>query len=211
MKKSYSRLNILQERFSSYGEAKGFFKYMLNQRKVITVTVPYYEYLRGIVFCDDLKENFIDEVPFQFDLTLLIFLLYDDFLAQIKRGSAKNEQISNYLLAGKKKYFQQRTVEKKIIKPLNQYLLTFETIEEEEEAELSSEEEKKAYLDIRIKETEVLRGEILLNDLEPFMMGTNITIEELITIVYLDFIENIKQQGNSVKVQKSILAHLKRF
>lgn len=210
MKKSYSRLNILQERFSAFGEAKGFFKHMMSQRRILTVTVPYYEYLRGIVFCDDLRDNYGEEVPFQFDLSLLMFLLYDDFLAQIKRGSAKNDQIAAYLQAGKKKYFQQRLTEKRIMKPLTRHVFAFETVEEEEEPEVIS-ETKRAYLDIRMKETEVLRGEVLLNDLEAFMKGVDISIEEMITIIYLDFIENIKQQGNSAKVQKSILAHLKRF
>jgi len=211
LKKSYSRLNILQERFSAFGEARGFFKHMISQRRVLTVTVPYYEYLRGIVFCDDLRDNYGEEVPFQFDLTLLIFLLYDDFLTQIKRGSAKNDQIAAYLQAGKKKYFQQRITEKRIMKPLTRHVFAFETVEEEGEPEVISESPKKAYLDIRMKETEVLRGEVLLNDLEPYMEGIDISIEEMITVIYLDFIENIKQQGNSAKVQKSILSHLKRF
>lgn len=147
---------------------------MISQKRILTVAVPYYEYLRGIVFCDDLRDNFGDEVPFQFDLTLLLFLLYDDFLDQIKKGSAKNEQIANYLLAGKKKYFQQRTVEKRIMKPLTPYVFTFETVEEEKEPELISGAQKKAYLDIRVKETEVLRGEILVNDLEPYRGTANI-------------------------------------
>jgi hypothetical protein len=78
-----SHLNILQERFSSFGEAKGLFRHLLSQRRILTVEVPYYEYLRGIVYCNDLRDNFDDQVPFQFDLTLLIFFLHDDFLAQI--------------------------------------------------------------------------------------------------------------------------------
>jgi hypothetical protein len=62
-----------------------------------------------------------------------------------------------------------------------------------------------------MKETEVLRGEILLNDLDPYLEGIELSIEDVISIVYLDFIESIKKEGNSIKVQKSILAHLRRF
>jgi hypothetical protein len=46
--------------------------------------------------------------------------------------------------------------------------------------------------------------EILLNDLEPFMQGIDISINEMIAIVYLDFIENIKQQENFVKAQMTL-------
>lgn len=211
MKKSYSSHNVLQERLSGLSEARGFFKHIFSQRRILTVTMPYIDYLRGIVFCDDLRDNFGEEVPFQFDISLLVYMLYDDMLTQIKKGGAKNEQIASYLVAGKQKYFPTKVQEKRVLKPLTQHVFRFETVEEEMVVSNTSQDDKKAYLGIRMKETEVLRGEILLNDLEPFLDGIELSIEDVIAIVYLDFIENIKKEGNSTKVQKSILAHLKRF
>lgn len=211
MKKSYSSHNVLQERLSGLSEARGFFKHIFSQRRILTVTMPYIDYLRGVVFCDDLRDNFGDEVPFQFDMSLLVYLLFNDMLTQIKKGGAKNDQIATYLVAGKHKHFPTQVQEKRVLKPLTQHVFQFETVEEEVVIAKPSQEDKKAYLDIRMKETEVLRGEILLSDLEPFLHGIELSIEEVIAIVYLDFIENIKKEGNSTKVQKSILAHLKRF
>ncbi len=91
---------------------------------------------------------------------------------------------------------------------VNERLFTFETVEEEVEEEVK---EKTAYLEMRIRESEILRGEVLLHDVEPFMEGTNVAIEQLISLVYLNFIEGIKAEGNSPSIQKSIIAHLKQI
>ena len=87
-------------------------------------------------------------------------------------------------------------------------MFEFETIIEEEE--VKPQENQTACIVLRIRETELLRGEILLHDL---FSNTDfeISVEELISIVYLDFIEQIKNEGNSLKVQKSILTHIKSF
>jgi hypothetical protein len=73
-----------------------------------------------------------DEVPIIFDISKLIWLMYDDFLNQIKRGAAAPDQIAMYLLAGMKKQFQVSKVEKRIMKPITNYLFKFETVEEDE-------------------------------------------------------------------------------
>lgn len=208
MKKSYSSWNLLHESLSGLADTRGLFKYLFTNRKYITVKIPYYDYLRGKVFIQDLRDNFENEVPPQFDFSVLLYLLYDDFLTQIKRG-AKNPQIADYLMAGSKKHFQKQIKQKRVMKPLTKNIFEFETIEEEEY--LEPEEDKTAYLELRMKESEILRGEVLIHDLEPFMKGIELSIEDVIAIVYLDFIENIKKEGNSTKVQKSILGHLKRF
>ena len=48
---------------------------------------------------------------------------------------------------------------------------------------------------MRIRESEILRGEVLLHDVEPFMEGINVAIEQLISLVYLNFMEGIKAEG----------------
>ncbi|QCJ45514.1 hypothetical protein FAY30_26615 (plasmid) [Bacillus sp. S3] len=209
MKKSYSSWNLLQSKLTGSTEPEGFFKGFFTNRKYITIQIPYFDYLRGKIFVNDLKDNFNEEVPYRFDLSVLIYLLYDDFLNQVKRG-AKPQQISDYLKAGKQKYFQKRVEQKRIMKPLTKHVFEFETIEEEID-DNHDKENKTAYLELRMRESEVLRGEVLIHDLEPFLKGTEVTIEELIAIVYLDFIDNVKSEGNSLKVQKSILTHIKRF
>jgi hypothetical protein len=206
LKKSYSSINILQEKLAGLTESKGFFGYLFSNRKYLTVSLPYYDFLRGKVFLEDIRENFIEESPPQFGLDDLIYLLYNDFLTQIKRG-AKNEQIAQYLLSGLNRHFQVTKREKRIMKPISQSSFEFELIEEED-IEMQQEKGKTAYLSIRMRESEILRAEVLLHDLENYLGGTEVSIEQIIAITYLDFIEKVKSEGNSLKVQKAILNRL---
>lgn len=175
-------------------------------RKYLTITIPYYDYIRTRVFISDLRDNYGDDVPYNFDVAVLIFMLFDDFLNQIKRG-AKHDQIANYLTGGRNRYFQNNTKLERILKPITPHVLEFETVEEETEYD-KSKEEKMAYITLRMREAEVLRAEVLLHDLFN-AEGIEMTVEELIVIVYLDFIQSVKIEGNSLKVQKTILTHLK--
>ncbi|MGA5691386.1 hypothetical protein [Cytobacillus pseudoceanisediminis] len=206
MKKSYSSLNILQKKLTGIADT-GIFGTLLSNRKYITVKIPYYEYIRGKVFIEDLRDNFEEQVPFQFDIAVLLYMLFDDFLSQVKQGGANHDQIANYLISSKKRFFKKTTKEKRVLKPLTQHIFEFNTIEDEEE-ELPAPDERTAYIELRMRESEILRGEVLIHDLEPYLKGISLTIEEMIKIVYLDFIQTIKLEGNSLKVQKSIVKRL---
>lgn len=206
MKKSYSRLNLLQKKLQGFSSPKRFFDYILGNRKYLTIVTGYYDYIRGEVFIDDMFDLY-EEVPRGFDLAVLIHLLYKDFLTQIKKGNI-NKQVAEFLLSGKAQYLGEKKVEKRVMKALTEHVFTFESIEEEV-IEEGAEKEKKAYITIQMKEAEILRGEIFLHDLTPYLKDQHVTIEDLLTILYLDFINQIKEKGNSDKVQKNILSHLK--
>jgi hypothetical protein len=208
LKKSYSGLNLLQKKLSGVsGEYKNFIDFFLTNRKYLTLKIPYYDYLRGIIFLDDMRDNYGKEFPLRLDIASLIFILFDDFLVQIKRG-AKNQDIAAYLLEGIDKYFHTPKKEQRVMKALSKHLLQFETVAVEYESdhdEIQTEKNKHAYLEIRIRETDVLRAEVLIHELHPFLSEATITVEELMTIIYLDFIETIKNDGNSENVQISLI------
>jgi hypothetical protein len=206
LKKSYSGLNLLHKKLSGVsGEYKNFIDFFLTNRKYLTLKLPYYDYLRGIIFLDDMRDNYGNQFPHHLDIATLIFILFEDFLVQIKRG-AKNQDIAAYLLAGFAKYFHTPIKEQRVMKALSKHLLQFETVEyESDDDEIQSEESKHAYLEIRIRETDILRAEVLIHELHPFLSEATITVEELMTIIYLDFIETIKNDGNSEKVQTSLI------
>ncbi|MFD0051512.1 hypothetical protein ACFVHQ_19705 [Actinomycetes bacterium NPDC127524] len=207
MKKSYSSLNLLQQKLKG-AAPKGFFEYIFSSRKYLTLTVNYYDYLRGKVFVEDMLDMY-EDVPSSFDIAVLIHLLYDDFITQIRKG-IDNKQIAGFLIAGKKEHLSNKKEQKRVLKALNQHIFAFETIEEDIVPE-NGDNEKEASITIRMKESEVLRGEVFLHDLSPYLMDEHITIEELITILYLDFINQIKENGNSTSIQKNILFHLKDY
>lgn len=206
MKKSYSNLNLLQQKLTGASSSKGFFEYIFHNRKYLTLVIGYYDYLRGKVFIEDMLDLY-EDVPLGFDLAVLIHLLYRDFITQIKKGT-EFKQVAGFLLSGKADYLGKKRTEKRVMKALTEHVFSYESTEEEI-IETKPEKEKKAHLTIRIKESEILRGEIFLHDLSPYLKEEHITIEDLLTILYSDFINQIKKHGNSEKVQKNILFHLK--
>ena len=206
LKKSYSRLNLLQRKLQGLSPSKGLFDYIFGNRRYLKIIIGYYDYIRGEVFIDDMFDMY-EDVPHGFNLAVLIHLLYKDFLNQIKKGNI-NKQVAGFLMSKKEQYMGEVKVEKRVMKALSDHLFTFETIEKEV-IEEDFEKEKKAHITIQMKETEILRGEIFLHDLSPYLKDQHITIEDLLTILYLDFIAQVKEEGNSVKVQKNILSHLK--
>jgi hypothetical protein len=205
LKKSYSKQNILQKSLAGF-EYKGFFDYLINNKKVITITLPYYDYLRGKVFIDDLKDAYETEVPYHFTIVSLINLLYDDLLSQVKRG-AIHKDIAQFLIRGKEQYFNIQKREKRVLKALTDRVFEFESVIDEEEISPKN-KGKDAYIEIKMRESEILRGEVLLHDLEPYLNGISVQFEELLVIRFLDFINEIKKDGNSVKIQQSIINRL---
>lgn len=187
-------------------EKKGLLDLFLANRKLIEIQLPYYAYIRGKVFLDDLRDNYGEEVPYSLDIAYLIFLLYSDFLTQLKKG-LKHEDVGAYLVQRKEKYFNLAKKERRVMKALTKHLLEFDTLEEDTEI-ITSEKEKTAYIELTMAEGMILRGEVLIHDLQPYLKGFDLSVEQLITIVYMDFISSVRNEGNSLKVQKTILSHL---
>ncbi|MCM3216763.1 hypothetical protein ABER75_11750 [Niallia taxi] len=204
MRKSFSGLDILNGRMT--GAYKGFFQSFFSSKKYISIKLPYYDYLRGQVFIQDLKDNYPEAITSYIDIGHLIELLYKDFLNQIKRG-VKNEDVAIYLKQSMEKYFPVKVIEKRVFKQVNHHLFQYEEMAEMDDEDEEN-EEKFAYIEIRYSEKVILRGEILLYDLTPFLDNTTITVEQLISIIYLDFIKRVQEHGNSVTVQQTILKKL---
>lgn len=207
MKKSYSQFSLLSNKLL-YGtkEKKGFFDYLLPKYRYLQIEVPYYEFLRGEVFVEDMKDLF-EEAPQNLSLYHLIALLYFDFLEQVKKG-AKYDQICPFLISSKKKFLERPMVQKRVLKQVTSNLFSFE--QREVEIEVTS-EEKRAEITLRIKESEIYRGEVFLHDISPYMMGEELTVEGLLVILFMDFLQSIKEKGNSSQVMKAILLNYEDY
>ena len=207
MKKSYSRIGLLKEFLFRDEEKRGFLDYWFSRKRMITIEIPYYDYLRGKIFIEDLRDSYKDHVPITFDISALIYMLYDDFLLQVKRG-ANHKDIAKYLLSCKDQFKKE---EKRVLKQVSSHVFEFEVIDEDEEESYENEsgmQNQTAYLDIILKETELLRAEVLLYDLEQFLNDEAILVEELMKYIYLDFVTKVKVSGNSKQIQKSIVKKL---
>ena len=130
MKKSYRNSPMLQEKVTGKSAPKNLFRALFSSRRYLTIALPYYDYLRGNVFIEDLKDAYGEAVPLMFDISVILLLLYDDFMNQVKRG-AKHHDIAMYLKQGMRQYFSKPKQEKKVMHAVIERLFTFETVEEE--------------------------------------------------------------------------------
>ena len=212
---SYSKLELLKNKIQE--ESKSLWQTLMEPNyRYIEIKIPYFDYLRGNVLIADIKEV-VEDCPANLNLVSLISLLYVQFLMQVKKGvtTVNNRKqgldlltISHKLLNLKESIYGTKLVEKIKIEQFNQLTPNTWGLEEyEEEVERNvSNKEKYAYLTIRMKTEQIYRGEILIHDLSIVNDEFDLTVEEILALLYIDFISKIKSEGNNDKVLKSIVS-----
>lgn len=182
---------------------------------LLSLKMKHVDLLRGIAFIDDIQDTYKEFYPdcVNMDIAELINILFRDFLRQIKNGNHDHQTVADFLLEGNLKYLQPlKRKPKKMESPqrkLNQispYSFVFEDVEEEIEYE--EETDDLVYVDIAFKEKFINRIKILLYDIEPHLKGEHFTVEDVIVIRYLNFIERIRIEGNNPKVMDAIIRNL---
>lgn len=213
MVRSFSKLELLKNKFQE--ETKSLWQILKEpNHRYIEIKLPYYDYLRGNVLISDMK-NVMDDCP-SIDLVKLIYLLYLQFLYQVRKGvtTVNNKKegldlttLSYKLISIKNECIAPKLVEKIRIENFNQITPNTWVIEKHEE-EIEQERKNKpkfAYLTIRMKTEEIYRAEVLLNDLSNINDELDLEVEDLMAMLYIDFIKKIKQEGNDERVMKSIV------
>ncbi|MFS0783345.1 hypothetical protein [Bacillus sp. 1P06AnD] len=198
MTKSFSNLDVLKGKLE--GKRPSLLSiFMGSNKEFIYIDIPYIDYIRGNVFVEDMKENF-DDVPYNFNLSYLIYLLYDEFLTQVKLG-ANHKEVASYLINAYDQYCTVTTQEVRVLKAVSKSSFKFETAAKEQRSQ-----EKQVELQLKMKKSEILRGEIILHDIQEYLGEKKITIEHILIARYLDFINDVKKNGNSLTIQKAILS-----
>lgn len=211
MLKSFSNLNLLQSRQYISPFKKGFSRLLRLDTGILTLTLPYYDYLRGLVFIDDVKRVYEEETPSLFDLAALISLLHDDFIYHTQKGVRDHQQTASFLLHAKRTYLKRTSLQQtRKMKKVHSNTFAFE-LEEEEVPVQQKKKEDNAVIEMALREAKIQRTEILLYDISPYLQDEWITVEELITILYLDFIDKVKREGNTEKLMNSILKGLEFY
>jgi len=168
-----------------------FFNAASPQEEYVTLRIraPRYFFLRATVFIDDILELSRGQVQIQ--LPELISLLYDNFLAKIRAGVDMQEHL--YSLRKTLQYFEPPLELSQ--KSENHWALSNST---------GREKQKKVSLNLAVRKTAAYRGEVFLYDLEYFDGSFTMTVEELVTLLFMEFIEAIRI-GNVERVMKDIL------
>lgn len=185
----YSQANLIDEEISLI-KSNNFIGKMLHKMNktsviLLSIQVPLNSYLRAEIFCEDIQD--LSEMPFsQNDL---MKLLYEDFLyfAKINPDPKKMFKLLSTLEreSGKDAILERQT--DSIFKLIHKY----------QHQELET-------LDLRMRRKYALRGEVLLADLEEHHPNHGYTIERVIELLYMDFIDTFRKGNNAEAVQKII-------
>ncbi|WP_221568930.1 hypothetical protein [Alkalihalobacillus sp. TS-13] len=207
MERSLSNYDYLKQRLAGTMKKKKsmFSLFFETDYRYIEINIPYYDYLRGEVLINDVK-TIADDAP-DIDLGKLIALLYVQFLLQIRKGFPI-KQVGQFLNGKKLEYITPEKQESRTMEVISNGQSTFWDYEEKDQV---TENMKSAYLTVRMKKAEIYRGEILLYDLKNLNDTFEMTIEEMLAILYLDFIHKIKSEGNNEKTMKSIIKSVKWY
>lgn len=151
-----------------------------------TFTIPAADYLRGELFCSDVSEAMEEE----FTQKHLIGILLDDLLFQAKKRSNPYE-LYNALNAMDRQFIQ-----------ISSYS------ENNNMDTLKTNVKKPIKMECKIKRKQALRLEVMLSDIEELEPARVFTVEDVLQIIYCDFIYRYKN-GSLKNVLESIIQRLK--
>lgn len=147
-----------------------------------TISVPVSDFLRGQLFCDDVSEAMEENIT-QKDL---ISILLEDFLFDAKRCSNPYE-LYNELMNKDRQSIQVNTFEDK---PITKHI--------------NKNEKRNKKLICPIKRKEALRLEVMLSDIADLDPTRYFTVEDVLKIIYCDFILKYKTGSLKNVLQKII-------
>jgi len=190
--KSYSKANLLGSSFhSNSGNTGTFIKAvnLLSQKFDVRfrIDIPYSVYLRGETFCDDIQELSGEK----FTNGDLIKILYHDFVMYIiKKPDLKRvyqllmeryDRIYNVQKPRRLEIIPYNTPEKLIIN------------DQRGTSTYDLEDDDYVTLKVYLSKKYALRGEVVLADLAEIYPDHPFTLEKVLEIIYIDFVEKFRR------------------
>lgn len=162
----------------------------------LSVRLPQHEYVRAEIFVGDVMEMAGDDISLRVDE--LIAILFQDFLATVVRG-VNQKQLASKLVQKREKYFRSTNkVEEFVNVSPNHWTLSEHVV---------TKKVKWVVLRMEIARHIAFRGEGFLLDLSLIEPDFHMTLEELISILTMDFISQVRS-GNDAKVVQRIIHNL---
>lgn len=172
-------------------------KFFESKYERLYLEIPKMDLVRGKVFVSDVNDLIRSETNIVLTIEKLIVLIYEDFLRQVQTGM--NLEVLGRTLLNKKneqREMNYKTVKNMIKKNNYSWILEEKRVKKKEKNPLVS-------VPFRILKKFVYRGEVLLYDLSE-VSELDVSLEELISLYYIDFITKVKNGDTSII--KSILS-----
>lgn len=189
--KKFSKSDLLSS-FAINGAGKFVNRFFESKYEVIYISIPELDYKRGNVFILDINDLIRTTSNIRFSIEKLLNLLYLDLLRQVQQGL--DLEAFGYSLMEKKQQQEQRLYKTvKSVKRQNAYSYIFE-----ENIVNTKKENSTITISFKLEKRFLYRGEILLYDLYELFPDLKITVEELISIYYIDFITKVKHGDSNI-------------
>ncbi|MEK5183303.1 hypothetical protein [Paenibacillus sp. FSL P4-0288] len=161
----------------------------------VTIKIPEYDLLRAEVFLEDVMESIDRE--YEVSMIELTALLVKDFL-RVTSTNTKLEELKNNLMSRKSEYLSTKEKVKEWVEvaPGHNALRERERVRRRRYFELQLEIPRKV----------ALRAEIILYDLEQMYAPFQMTLEDLVTILILDFVHQL-QTGKQKEIVKKFVSN----
>lgn len=176
-----NRREVANKKFVS--RLVNFILYPRNPKHTFNFYVPRYLFLRGVSFAEDIAY----EIGDKFDIGDLVAVLYKDFLEYVRKTNNLHN-VYTRLTA--------RDLSPTSIKPYQSEEAYSGVIFEE----LRGFEEVKT----RIEHKDALRGEFLLRDMLDIYQDHTFTLENILEIVYCDFVDDYRKGLIKRPIQKIV-------
>ncbi|MBY3621236.1 MULTISPECIES: hypothetical protein [unclassified Paenibacillus] len=160
----------------------------------VNIKIPEYDLLRAEVFLEDVMESIDRE--YEVSMIELTALLVKDFL-RVTSTNTKLEELKNNLMSRRAEYLSTKEKVKEWVEvaPGHNALRERERVRRRRYFELQLEIPRKV----------ALRAEIILYDLEQMYAPFQMTLEDLITILILDFVHQL-QTGKQKEIVKKFVS-----
>lgn len=175
---------------------RNLFKSNMVGSSLLTIRLPKYEYFRASMFVEDILS--LSEYEVSFSVPDLISILYDDFLHQVVNGT------------------NQRNLAMKLMKKRENYLYPTKKIDStvmitDNHARFIERDIPKKQqwitLELLINKRSALRGEVLLMDITAVEPKFELSLNQLISILIIDFVTELKK-GNNAQTMNTIVNRL---
>jgi hypothetical protein len=202
--KPLSKLNLISDRMQEMTAApKGLFASIFRSgpqklAKVdLTIRIPHYDLLRAEMFTEDIME--LCDYDLQLNVYELVALLFKDFLSQVTNGTDQRALLTK--LMEKHEFYLQPTETRKEYIQVTPNHLQFKDV-------VVPKKTKWVVLKLELTRKAALRGEVFLMDLSQIDPRFQLTLEELIPILIMDFVVQLKA-GNDGNLIQGIIANLR--
>lgn len=203
--RAYSNLSLLNKKLGLTGKKSGIGSILgsIFELKYVTlyIEIPGYDYVRGRNFVKDLKAILEDEMDPSFTVESIFVLLYADFLRQVRNG-ADLLDLAKLIMTCKRNFAKIDTPVEAELVSKNSFLMV-----REERPKRTRKENRPVAIPIRIYRDDAERGECLLYDMENLYPELDVTLEELISIRYREFMHEVKSGNN--KIIKAVISNIR--